>query len=303
MKLDELMSGHWLSLNTIETITNIINKSYEITQSLVFIANHTSVNTLLITIKQTSMSQSINQIVFILHVGWSKDTCSTFLSDNCRKGNHFTLAVYSMDTRRLIYGDTLGWPIPEEFVCTINNIATLFNEPAPHITICHTHEFDSNTCNLSCSKFYPVQTCNDVCGVAVIVMCSLATYSRKNFINLAVGCENNGRLCHIKFISEWSGFLRYIICQWIVRDSIDITEIYNYESKSICKIYDTNGLNIEETQTVYGRSLGGRRLSLIETILPGRECICFRCNVVSNSDDKTDYKYFLHVSSKEKSNA
>ena len=51
----------------------------------------------------------------------------TFLGSDARSGCHFSLAVFNSANNVLIYGDSLGWPVPENLKDTVNeHVGALF---------------------------------------------------------------------------------------------------------------------------------------------------------------------------------
>ena len=103
---------------------------------------------------------------------------------------------------------------------------------SPDLLYCHDPEahFNRETfCNDLCSKLYPFQTCDSVCGPAVIIGICLAVFAPAEFQNLVNGTLNNP-FSHLRDISRSSKYIRYVIIDWFMtRKLITIIRDLRYQ--------------------------------------------------------------------------
>ena len=99
------------------------------------------------------------------------------LGSDDNPGHHWTMAVYNSLANEVIYGDSLGQDMPDEFENKLNTIIEDIYSPVLPISKCYCHNPDvhrnSRQCiQGTCSSNYPWQTCSNICGVVVIIMAS-----------------------------------------------------------------------------------------------------------------------------------
>ena len=52
-------------------------------------------------------------LVFIINVGMRTDSNTTYMGSDRVKGSHWTIALYDSVANTVLYGDSLGWPPPD----------------------------------------------------------------------------------------------------------------------------------------------------------------------------------------------
>ncbi|KAK7082873.1 hypothetical protein SK128_026661 [Halocaridina rubra] len=146
-------------------------------------------------------------------------------NDSC----HYTLAVYDFESLTLIYADTLGWSVPEEFVSSLKSLLASLDYPSVfHTILCHSpNNLDIHACVKSCSPLYPLQTSSVTSCLAVIVCMVIASVHFDTFLTLAMGVQTheNSYFHYLQDISDHSKFLRLIIGSWIANDCINLNYI------------------------------------------------------------------------------
>ena len=65
------------------------------------------------------------KILFLMNVGFSSNG-KTFLGSDARSRCHFSLAVFDPANYVMTYGDSLGWPVPENLKDTVNEYVGAF---------------------------------------------------------------------------------------------------------------------------------------------------------------------------------
>ena len=75
------------------------------------------------------------KILFLMNVGFSSNG-KTFLGSDAQSGCHFSLAVFDPANYVMTYGDSLGWPAPENLKDTVNEyVGALFENERREITV------------------------------------------------------------------------------------------------------------------------------------------------------------------------
>ena len=101
---------------------------------------------------------------------------------------HYSLAVVDIEEKEFTYCDSLGWEIPEGLLEKVNSLLRMISKTEINvITSCYVNTSTSvgkHVCQTGCSKFFPLQTCGNVCGVAVIVVSVIAAYEYEEFKRL-----------------------------------------------------------------------------------------------------------------------
>ena len=98
-------------------------------------------------------------------------TCQLSQEDNI--GNHWSLLVINITEINSYYGDSLSWPLPCNLKKTVKttfdrlsaDLNININECLDNISILNS----SDKCQKSL-KFYPLQTCSNMCGIIVVCM-------------------------------------------------------------------------------------------------------------------------------------
>ena len=95
-------------------------------------------------------------------------------------GSHFSMAVLDIDSKEIVYGDSLGWSPPNRLYDEVSGFyKAIFKEEMPLMQVIECHK--SNTsgyghkCTNPCSLDYPLQKDGNICGVVAIVMLAIAS--------------------------------------------------------------------------------------------------------------------------------
>ena len=82
-------------------------------------------------------------------------------------------------------------------------------------------------CSPNCNTSIPLQTCGDVCGVAVLVMAAIASCAqqlwRESFLN-----KSKGLPTQLKWMinpTRYSDFLRWKLISWFLSSKVEITSL------------------------------------------------------------------------------
>ena len=110
-----------------------------------------------------------------LNVGKNADeTC--YVSDGKRNGIHWALLAIDLSNSNVYYGDSLGWSLPTNIVDTVvPNLKKIENHIGMDITfllkdVMTIQNVGGSVYSHSCKRFYPKQSCSNVCGVVVACM-------------------------------------------------------------------------------------------------------------------------------------
>ena len=173
------------------------------------------------------------KILFLMNVGFSS-TGKTFLGSDARSGCHFSLAVFGSANNVMTYGDSLGWPVPENLKDTVNEyVGALFEKEQREITIneCHSSTSTFNglhRCQELCNAFYPLQNDGDLCGVISIIMASIVCLSPNFAEHVFVtpyGSKKDFPYLYLSEPSKYGKYLRSVLAIWMVESHIDIQRV------------------------------------------------------------------------------
>ena len=167
--------------------------------------------------------------VLLLNVGRSNG--KVFIGDQKNPGNHFSICYVEKSLGRIIYGDSLGWPPPDDLEdlvstqvaniwgCTLN-IGPLFlcHDPSslsPNGTHIHTDK---------CAPHYPLHTDRNISGVLVLLVSAIACLRPTFFYYLtSVQDDTNYRgTLHLRDPTRFGQYLRKILAWWFITKQIDI---------------------------------------------------------------------------------
>ena len=77
-------------------------------------------------------------LCFLMNVGKDRETGMTFLGSGIKQGCHWSVAIYSAESKEMMYGDSAGWRIPSEAVPSLNKyIQSLHGHTLQGISHCH----------------------------------------------------------------------------------------------------------------------------------------------------------------------
>ena len=234
-ELADLACERWINDSIINYFVDLI----QINSEHCYIVNFACVSNLESEVHQIKLHFSNyicnGQILFISHIGIQPDCDETFMSQEHLHTSHYAFASFLFCDSKVRYADTMGLKIPSEFIEKVNFILSYFDvEPTYHY--CHDPRgtviedeprFISHMCTQYCSKIYPLQTCTNVCGVALLIGMCIASASKTDFVEM---CKPGGSLCFSKFaylrnISHYSHFLRLVLMQYLVKFCPDLQVI------------------------------------------------------------------------------
>ena len=183
---------------------------------------------------KTILPRPLNQLLFVLNVGASHG--KTFLGTDEHIGCHWTLCVVDLNVKRIIYGDSLGWPIPEGLVDKVKGYITAATKEDGSdysVTMCHDSNSispltSSHICNQKCVQLYPLQTCSSICGIVVIIMAALACLRPVVFNRMLIQDSNVTKELPYFFLKNPSGFSKYLrrsVIAWVAENEININYV------------------------------------------------------------------------------
>ena len=168
-------------------------------------------------------------LVFILNVRRSEDGVT--IRDESHSATHFTLCYVNTLTNTVLYADSLGWHIPKELQETVTfYYQCIYEHNMPDFDVMYCHKPSSlsdenvHKCCRQCVTYYPLQTCQAICGVVVIIVTSIACLDNNLFLFLTT----HQRYSNYSFISflhdptEYSKYLRYVLATWLGDQRIDM---------------------------------------------------------------------------------
>ena len=123
---------------------------------------------------------TVSRVLVALNVGYD-DTGTCYVSDEKRRGVHWALLIIDLKNGVTYYGDSLGWPLPSNLINMVgSNLQRIEGDlginimsSLKNIVIINKLSRDASNGSDSGARFYPLQTCSDVCGVIVVCMCAV----------------------------------------------------------------------------------------------------------------------------------
>ena len=158
------------------------------------------------------------------------------------KGNHWTLVVIDIAHMNSYYCDSLCGSLPEKLVEKLKPILYfLLADLNVNIDKCLENITTVNS-QKTCQKFYPVQECNNMCGV--ILVCMVAIFC--NYWQAWLTWRGDAQIPLLSSPSENSVPLRVLSMSWIFNRKIDTTKLYPAISNSLTQL-PVNELSLEYT--------------------------------------------------------
>ena len=249
--LKTLCCSRWLTMDCIMYIANLLTLTNKSKNTVVINANanlHKEKLTETISNLQKEYGSRLKElrIILLMHIGVSSN--GTYISSLGKQGNHFSMATYDIGKGKVVYADSLAWPVPQNMVYLINSIALQTSNVSPIIRTCHSNQCENNqNCTDQCARFYPRQKCTSACGIAVIVG-TILSYLDCDRYNIM--CSSDISKCqleeikpfkYLSNISEYSKYLRCSIISWIMNGKIDIM---NISMHSIEQVLGKTSLNM-----------------------------------------------------------
>ena len=237
-ELSRLCLNRWISDDHICWMTNILNRSQTDTYCVYLNGMINKNPKTLRRFSKTIQPKPLKQILFALNVGASEG--KTFLATDTRRGCHWTLCLVDLTTKKIVYGDSLAWPIPDGLVNKVKgyiNAATTEDGSDYSITMCHDSDSISpstgcHICNQNCAQFYPLQTCSSICGIVVIIMAALACLRPVVFKHISMLHSNLTKRLPEVFLRNptvSSKYLRRVVVAWVAENKVNINYVLSPE--------------------------------------------------------------------------
>ncbi|XP_072045523.1 uncharacterized protein [Amphiura filiformis] len=177
---------------------------------------------------------SYPSIVMVSHV--FKSNGLTRFSDEDLPECHFTLCYVDVKSKKIIYGDSYGWPAPDDLQ---ENVAAkytnIFDSPLPRmeIVMCHDTTFNTASCQHICSPlcatYYSLQSCDVLSGVVCSIIAVIACLAPDYFEFLTVPQYNKiftGTFAfHLQYPSMHTNYLRRVLAAWFTDMNIDVDHV------------------------------------------------------------------------------
>lgn len=179
-------------------------------------------------------STKLERFLFAVNVGRSSKG-DTFIASDLQRGCHWTLCFVDITSREIVYGDSLGWPVPRGLIDKVYSfirLACSAERDAFSVVLCHDpHSVNLTTgthdCKFECAQHYPFQTCSSICGIVVMVMAAIACHNFPLFKLMSTSCISQGNTIQLPHIylqkpSQFNGYLRRVIASWVAENAVSI---------------------------------------------------------------------------------
>eukprot|EP00112_Aurelia_sp_Birch-Aquarium-sp1_P023018 Seg6701.2 transcript_id=Seg6701.2/GoldUCD/mRNA.D3Y31 product="hypothetical protein" protein_id=Seg6701.2/GoldUCD/D3Y31 len=174
------------------------------------------------------------KFVFVIHVvkvGGKAYIGNVTIDGQTHKANHYATCFYDVKSNYLIYGDSLGYPIPDAFEKVFKKMLSLTvgqreaTRCALRASHCNETQISGpHVCNKNCWTFFPLQTDGSICGIATIVCMCLASIDEASFLSLRGLPSGRGvKFRYLKDISRYNDFLRLTVARWLLFGVIDLS--------------------------------------------------------------------------------
>lgn len=138
--------------------------------------------------------------------------------------------------KRIIYGDSLGWPIPEGLIDKVKGYITAATKEDGSnysVTLCHdsnsiSPSTGSNICSQKCVQVYPLQSCSRICGIVVIIMGALACLRPIVFNHILFPDSDVTKRFSDFFLKNPSCFSKYLrrsVIAWVAENEVSINYV------------------------------------------------------------------------------
>lgn len=174
-------------------------------------------------------SENVPQrLCFVANVGMQTNG-KTFCGSNGQPGNHWATAMYDHAERKLVYGDSLGWPIPDSLRQKVQLFVNeIYDQRSSPISLeyCHdpeSHSYGRRSCDVRCHKRYPLQTCGKVCGVVALVIAAIFCHKIEFLRHITSHESGDVRpMFYLTQPTKYSKYLRSVLMAWLAEKKIDI---------------------------------------------------------------------------------
>ena len=186
-ELATIAGRRWLHHSILAGIKKIFQSTNK--QTMVFMLND------LLQMRTKDLRQVVHQflirsvkcITFFVHVTKSRAGEVQFATPQ-EPGCHWTLLYIDLSTNKWFYCDTAGWSPPKDVKKVVSPIVEMMYEAANESIrsfhgLVKGHVEDksqvSHVCSSKCLQNIPLQTCGNVCGVAVLFLAVIASFAPK----------------------------------------------------------------------------------------------------------------------------
>ena len=165
------------------------------------------------------------KICFIINVG-KMEGDRVFVGSDVDQGCHWTIAVYDREKNQLIYGDSLGWEMPNEVIIRLKEfVSGIWKDwHEPEVVYCHdplAHKDGIRACGDQCTvPYYPLQSCSTICGVVAIIMSAMVCLNYDCFEGMFK--KDKQPYFFMKEPSKYNKYLRNVLMSWIAEKFINI---------------------------------------------------------------------------------
>ncbi len=240
--IQSFIGDRWLSNYDIDTFFEIVNKNYDDIIGFVYkpsqyIYSFAGANEKVNKAKLNGIP--IKKVLVALNVYRTTDgTCLLSQEDN--RGNHWSLLVTDIEQSNSYYGDSLSWPLPKNFNKTIISTFDLLSKDLKiNINKCLENIYHCNNSNSvkTLSKFYPSQTCSNMCGVIEVCMVGVFCELWEEWVtwngDVQIPLLTNPSINNLQ--------LRSIAMSWILDETIDsgtfssaVSDSSKFLSNNVC---------------------------------------------------------------------
>ena len=175
-----------------------------------------------------------DRFLFAVNVGRSSKG-DTSIGSDLQRGCHWTMSLVDIDSRKIIYGDSLGWSVPHGLIDKVYSFIRLTcsaDRDTFSVVLCHApHCVNSRTgtheCNFARAQLYPFQTCRSICGIVVMVMSAIACQNLPLFKLMSSTCISQGNTNQLPHIylqkpSQFNAYLCRVIASWVAENAVTI---------------------------------------------------------------------------------
>lgn len=176
-------------------------------------------------------TQVPTSLFVVCSVGCSKD--GVFMSCEKQLGCHFSFShiTRSQSTNEILYGDSLGWPAPNNLKDVLASyFQAVFKCPMTNfnMSMCHNphqtspdFEHICSTDKFVCVQNFPLQKCRSMSSVVTLLMAAFACLKRTFFDLLTTVSSTLALdLQHLKDPSGYAKYLRRVVASWIADKEI-----------------------------------------------------------------------------------
>ena len=251
--LATIAGRRWLHYSILAGITKILQSTNK--QRMVFMLND------LLQMRTKDLRQVVHEfaissvrcITFFAHVFKSRAGEVQFSTPQ-EPGCHWTLLYVDLTTNKWFYCDTAGWTPPKDVKKLVSPIVELIYEEAnvgiksfKGLVQGHVEEKSqvSHVCSCKCLPNIPLQTCGNVCGVAVIFLAAIASCAPKLWrdvflVNNAKFPDDLKWILHPTFYSD---FMRSKVISWLLENRVEVASLGIIDSQFECK-EAVSGMNV-----------------------------------------------------------